>query len=110
MLKLKFSLSCSWLFQRETKGRSKKFPIPVEFSSQPSQNIKARLLEEVPKLQRLAVKKVERRRTVTPRPNSLDLRAGNGAAGGGEMSASQKLLVTSTRSLSVSFQGESYAL
>ncbi|XP_050363197.1 QWRF motif-containing protein 2-like [Argentina anserina] len=53
---------------------------------------------------------VERRRAVTPRPNSLDLRGGNGAAGGGEMSAAQKLLVTSTRSLSVSFQGESYSL
>lgn len=53
---------------------------------------------------------VERRRAVTPRPNSLDLRIGNGAAGGGEMSAAQKLLVTSTRSLSVSFQGESYSL
>lgn len=53
---------------------------------------------------------VERRRAVTPRPNSLDLRIGNGAAGVGEMSAAQKLLVTSTRSLSVSFQGESYSL
>ncbi|KAL6207922.1 hypothetical protein ACLB2K_018874 [Fragaria x ananassa] len=53
---------------------------------------------------------VERRRAATPRPNSLDLRTGNGAAAGGEMSAAQKLLVTSTRSLSVSFQGESYSL
>ncbi|PRQ27819.1 putative QWRF family protein [Rosa chinensis] len=53
---------------------------------------------------------VERRRPVTPRPNSLDLRTGSGAAGGGEMSAAQKLLATSTRSLSVSFQGESYSL
>ncbi|KAB2619481.1 QWRF motif-containing protein 2 [Pyrus ussuriensis x Pyrus communis] len=53
---------------------------------------------------------VERRRVVTPRPNSLDLRIGNGGAGGGGMSAAQKLLFTSTRSLSVSFQGESYSL
>ncbi|KAM1725885.1 hypothetical protein ACFX12_016727 [Malus domestica] len=53
---------------------------------------------------------VERRRVVTPRPNSLDLRIGNGGASGGGMSAAQKLLFTSTRSLSVSFQGESYSL
>ncbi|XP_062001516.1 uncharacterized protein LOC133718671 [Rosa rugosa] len=31
ILELKSSLSCSWLFRRETKGRSKKFPIPVGF-------------------------------------------------------------------------------
>ncbi|BBG95171.1 unknown function family protein DUF566, partial [Prunus dulcis] len=53
---------------------------------------------------------VERRRAVTPRPSSLDMRIGNGGSGGGEMSAAQKLLFTSTRSLSVSFQGESYSL
>ncbi|KAM1118841.1 hypothetical protein ACFX2I_043108 [Malus domestica] len=53
---------------------------------------------------------VERRRAVTPRPNSLNMRTGNVGAGGGEMSAAQKLLFTSTRSLSVSFQGESYSL
>ncbi|KAK2660150.1 hypothetical protein Ddye_006683 [Dipteronia dyeriana] len=50
---------------------------------------------------------VERRRAVTPRPNSnnsfLDLRTG-------EVSAAQKMLFTSTRSLSVSFQGESFSL
>lgn len=50
---------------------------------------------------------VERRRPVTPRPNSnnpsLDLRTG-------EISAAQKMLFTSTRSLSVSFQGESFSL
>ncbi|KAL5559153.1 hypothetical protein UlMin_035364 [Ulmus minor] len=51
---------------------------------------------------------VERRRSVTPRPHSLDLRNCNG--GGSEMSAAQKLLFTSTRSLSVSFQGESFSL
>ena len=50
---------------------------------------------------------VERRRAVTPRPNSLDLRIGTG---NGEVSAAQKLLFTSTRSLSVSFQGESFSL
>ncbi|PQP93516.1 QWRF motif-containing protein 2 [Prunus yedoensis var. nudiflora] len=53
---------------------------------------------------------VERRRAVTPRPSSLDMRIGNGGSGGGEMSAAQKLLFTSTRSLAVSFQGESYSL
>lgn len=52
---------------------------------------------------------VERRRTATPRPTSLDLRNWSGAGGGGEMSAAQKLLFTSTRSLSVSFQGESFS-
>lgn len=50
---------------------------------------------------------VDKRRPVTPRPNSLDLRSSNN--GGGEMSAAQKLLFTSTRSLSVSFQGESFS-
>ncbi|KAF3975029.1 hypothetical protein CMV_001683 [Castanea mollissima] len=50
---------------------------------------------------------VERRRAVTSRPNSLDLRIGTG---NGEVSAAQKLLFTSTRSLSVSFQGESFSL
>ncbi|KAE8056945.1 hypothetical protein FH972_013676 [Carpinus fangiana] len=50
---------------------------------------------------------VERRRMATPRPNSLDLRAGSG---NGEVSAAQKLLFTSARSLSVSFQGESFSL
>ncbi|KAK0575432.1 hypothetical protein LWI29_000429 [Acer saccharum] len=50
---------------------------------------------------------VERRRAVTPRPNSnnssLDLRTS-------DVSAAQKMLFTSTRSLSVSFQGESFSL
>lgn len=50
---------------------------------------------------------VDKRRPVTPRPNSLDLRSCDN--GGGEMSAVQKLLFTSTRSLSVSFQGESFS-
>ncbi|KAF3446564.1 hypothetical protein FNV43_RR11744 [Rhamnella rubrinervis] len=50
---------------------------------------------------------VDKRRPVTARPNSLDLRSSNN--GGGEMSAAQKLLFTSTRSLSVSFQGESFS-
>ncbi|XVF39824.1 hypothetical protein PTKIN_Ptkin01aG0063200 [Pterospermum kingtungense] len=56
---------------------------------------------------------VERRRVATPRPsNSVDLRVSNGNHhnnnNGGELSAAQKLLFTSTRSLNVSFQGESY--
>ncbi|CAI0451737.1 unnamed protein product [Linum tenue] len=52
---------------------------------------------------------VERRRSATPsgRSNSADLRIANGA---GEMTNAQKLLITSTRSLSVSFQGGSFAL
>ncbi|XP_022772235.1 QWRF motif-containing protein 2-like [Durio zibethinus] len=53
---------------------------------------------------------VERRQAVvTPRPNnSMDLRSSNGN-NNGELSAVQKLLFTSTRSLSVSFQGESFS-
>lgn len=53
---------------------------------------------------------VDRRRVGTPRPYSLDFRTGNDNGGLGEMPASQKLLLTSTRSLSVSFQGESFSL
>ncbi|KAG8632677.1 QWRF motif-containing protein 2 isoform X2 [Manihot esculenta] len=49
---------------------------------------------------------VERRRPTTPR--FLDLRIGNGI--GAEVSNAQKMLITSTRSLSVSFQGESFSL
>ncbi|KAL7245377.1 hypothetical protein ACSBR2_000663 [Camellia fascicularis] len=45
---------------------------------------------------------VERRRPATPRPNT----PGNA----GEMSAAAKLLVNSSRSLSVSFQGQSFSL
>ncbi|XP_062097936.1 QWRF motif-containing protein 2-like [Humulus lupulus] len=55
---------------------------------------------------------VERRRAATPRPSSLDLKHLGGGAGGGvgsEMTAVQKMLFTSTRSLSVSFQGESFS-
>lgn len=44
----------------------------------------------------------DRRRSSTPRPAS--------AANGTEVSAATKLLVTSTRSLSVSFQGEAFSL
>ncbi|CAL1395890.1 unnamed protein product [Linum trigynum] len=56
---------------------------------------------------------VERRRSATPtgRPNSADVRIANGhGAGAGEMTNAQKMLISSTRSLSVSFQGESFAL
>ncbi|KGN55261.1 protein SNOWY COTYLEDON 3 [Cucumis sativus] len=53
---------------------------------------------------------VDRRRVGTPRPYSLDFRTGFDNGGLGEMPASQKLLLTSTRSLSVSFQGESFSL
>lgn len=58
---------------------------------------------------------VERRRAATPRPsNSIDLRTSNGSHhhhnnNNGELSAAQKLLCTSARSLSVSFQGESFS-
>ncbi|KAJ6685821.1 AUGMIN FAMILY MEMBER [Salix purpurea] len=55
---------------------------------------------------------VERRRPATPRTNSLDLRTGNTNCGGvnsGEMTNAQRMLITSTRRLSVSFQGESFS-
>ncbi|XWS25532.1 hypothetical protein CRYUN_Cryun27aG0076200 [Craigia yunnanensis] len=52
---------------------------------------------------------VQRRQAVTPRPNNyMDLRTSNGN-NNGELSAVQKLLLNSTRSLSVSFQGESFS-
>ncbi|XP_076953910.1 QWRF motif-containing protein 2-like [Bidens hawaiensis] len=47
----------------------------------------------------------DRRRSTRP---DLSLKPGN--AGAGEVSAATKLLVTSTRSLSVSFQGEAFSL
>lgn len=53
---------------------------------------------------------VDRRRAATPRPYSLDFRTGNDNGGFREIPASQKILLTSTRSLSVSFQGESFSL
>ncbi|CBI19416.3 unnamed protein product, partial [Vitis vinifera] len=49
---------------------------------------------------------VERRRPVTPRPNTFDFRPGNA----GEVTTASKMLITSARSLSVSFQGESFSL
>eukprot|EP00258_Populus_trichocarpa_P035678 XP_024451697.1 QWRF motif-containing protein 2 isoform X2 [Populus trichocarpa] len=55
---------------------------------------------------------VERRRPATPRTNSLDLRIGNtncGVVDSGEMTNAQRMLITSTRRLSVSFQGESFS-
>lgn len=49
---------------------------------------------------------VERRRAATPRPNGFDFRPGNV----GEVTSASKMLITSARSLSVSFQGESFSL
>ncbi|KAJ8762544.1 hypothetical protein K2173_007983 [Erythroxylum novogranatense] len=51
---------------------------------------------------------VERRRPSTPRCNLYDLKTVNGNSS--QLSNANKLLVTSTRSLSVSFQGESFSL
>ncbi|KAL3515358.1 hypothetical protein ACH5RR_022260 [Cinchona calisaya] len=54
---------------------------------------------------------VDRRRPGTAaRPLTPDLDAKQGNAGGGEPSTATKLLVTATRSLSVSFQGEAFSL
>ncbi|OWM80647.1 hypothetical protein CDL15_Pgr006677 [Punica granatum] len=52
----------------------------------------------------------ERRRPATPRSNSVDLRGASGRAGSGEVNSAQKMLLTSARSLSVSFQGDSFPL
>ncbi|KAF5739465.1 QWRF motif-containing protein 2 [Tripterygium wilfordii] len=49
---------------------------------------------------------VERKRPATPRPNSPDVRIGSG----GELSNAQKMLLNSTRRLSVSFQGSSFSV
>ncbi|KAK1431256.1 hypothetical protein QVD17_14591 [Tagetes erecta] len=49
----------------------------------------------------------DRRRSTRP---DLSLKSNNVVGGGGEVSAATKLLVTSTRSLSVSFQGEAFSL
>ncbi|PON90564.1 QWRF family [Trema orientale] len=51
----------------------------------------------------------DRRRPVTPRPTTTLLESRQGNVGA-EVSAATKLLVTSTRSLSVSFQGEAFSL
>ncbi|KAI3805015.1 hypothetical protein L1987_26997 [Smallanthus sonchifolius] len=48
----------------------------------------------------------DRRRSTRPDLNKFN----NAGGGGGEVSAATKLLVTSTRSLSVSFQGEAFSL
>lgn len=50
---------------------------------------------------------VERRQRVSPRPNLLDLRAGSSTDS--RDTAAQKVLFTSTRSLTVSFQGQSFS-
>ncbi|KAJ8773246.1 hypothetical protein K2173_028423 [Erythroxylum novogranatense] len=50
---------------------------------------------------------VERRRPATPVSNPLDLKIQNG--NGVQMSNAHRMLVNSTRSLSVSFQGQSFA-
>ncbi|KAK4779252.1 hypothetical protein SAY86_006780 [Trapa natans] len=49
----------------------------------------------------------ERRQRVSPRTNLLDLRAGNGI--NGRETAAHKVLFTSTRSLAVAFQGQSFS-
>ncbi|KAI7738092.1 hypothetical protein M8C21_010304 [Ambrosia artemisiifolia] len=57
---------------------------------------------------------VDRRRPTRPdltlKPNNNNNNNAAAAAGNGELSAANKLLVTSTRSLSVSFQGEAFSL
>ncbi|KAG8650638.1 hypothetical protein MANES_07G062300v8 [Manihot esculenta] len=51
---------------------------------------------------------VDRRRLVTPRPTTPNPESKQGNAT--EMSAATRMLITSTRSLSVSFQGEAFSL
>ncbi|CAK9312523.1 unnamed protein product [Citrullus colocynthis] len=73
----------------------------------PSVSGSASVLTPMPSFRRS--ESVERTQRGTPHPSSLDFRFGHGN-GRGEMSAAQKLLFNSTRSLSVSFQGESFPL
>ncbi|PON54275.1 QWRF family [Parasponia andersonii] len=93
---------------REVTSRSRRCPSPMVSRTATSKAAMAPATPSVPASKRS--QSVERKRAATSRPNSLDLRNLSGAGGGGEMSAAQKLLFTSTRSLSVSFQGESFSL
>lgn len=51
----------------------------------------------------------ERRRSATPLSNSVDLRGASSKADGNEVTPAQKMLLTSVRSLSASFQGDSFS-
>ncbi|CAK9157667.1 unnamed protein product [Ilex paraguariensis] len=80
---------------------SRRFPSPlVSRNSTPASN--------TPALGPKRSVSVDRRRPVASRPLTPDLHSKPG--NDGEMSAATKLLVTSTRSLSVSFQGEAFSL
>ncbi|KAL5988176.1 hypothetical protein ACLOJK_035939 [Asimina triloba] len=82
-----------------TNTTSRRFPSPLVSRGSSLQE------PSIPK----RAQSVERRRPVTPRPATPqpDSRHGNAGA---EMSSAAKVLWTSTRSLSVSFQGESFSL
>ncbi|KAJ4964908.1 hypothetical protein NE237_016757 [Protea cynaroides] len=86
---------------------SRRFPSPL--ISRPASSTSANTL--LPATAHSMIKRsqsVERRRPATPRPTTPlpESRTGNAA----EVSVASKILFTSTRSLSVSFQGESFSL
>lgn len=86
-----------------TSSSSRRFPSPLL-----SRNSGSTLLSNTPVTAPKRSVSVDRRRTSVSRPLTADLDSKvNNAA---EVSAATKLLVTSTRSLSVSFQGETYSL
>ncbi|EXC04847.1 hypothetical protein L484_010275 [Morus notabilis] len=92
-----------------SSSNSRRCPSPLVSRTAPSTPAMTPKPSPTPAVKRS--QSVERRRMATPRPSSLDLRnwSGAGGGGGGELSAAQKLLFASTRSLSVSFQGESFS-
>ncbi|KAK4563359.1 hypothetical protein RGQ29_005752 [Quercus rubra] len=88
-----------------TTSTSRRFQSPLLSRSSNSTHVSTSLPSSTaPKRSQSA----DRRRPITPRPMTAipDARHGNVA----EVSAATKLLVTSTRSLSVSFQGEAFSL
>lgn len=94
-------------------------PKPRQVSSRylspsPSTSSNSNSNSSLPTLTRRSPSPLISRNLSTPAPKrsvSVDRRRPNNAGGGaGETSAATKLLVTSTRSLSVSFQGEAFSL
>ncbi|KAL3614315.1 hypothetical protein CASFOL_042389 [Castilleja foliolosa] len=74
----------------------------------PSVSINSNPISNTPSVSSKRSVSVDRRRSSAVRPLTPDLVSRNGNAA--DVSAATKLLITSTRSLSVSFQGESFSL
>ncbi|KAI4295754.1 hypothetical protein L6164_035765 [Bauhinia variegata] len=98
------SPSTSTSTSTSSSSSSRRCPSPLLSRSTNSTPASTPLPSTVPKRSQ----SVDRRRPSTPRPMTPvpDSRQGNA----GDVSAAAKLLVTSTRSLSVSFQGEAFSL